>query len=312
MHAPHEGAILKKLVYALLVVLTSCSTTQPLVEATTTTTNRTTTTLAELVEGVNAYSRGEPYDKPTDGNGIHVYERDGVRYRHPVAQTQYALSLVEAFFATGNREWLAAAEANAQDLIDNASPEGILEYWFDFPLHGDPDNTIHAPWRSAMAQGQFLSLTTRLWQATDDPYWRVAADETFETLLDQDTDQWVTFTDEEGYVWLEEYAGDVEPMRVLNGHVFAMYGLYDYHHATGSVEALELFYAAGETVLRYMPQLRVPDDVSWYGIRIQDNPIAQSASYHAIHIRQLDTLALMTGNPEYAEWARLLEADFSG
>lgn len=225
----------------------------------------TTTTTVYLVAGIRTYETAEPLNRSVDESGIHIYERGGVRYRHPVGQAQYALSLVETWRHSGDPGLLSAAETNAQDLIDRTMTEGVLEYHFDFPLHGDRDNTIHAPWRSAMAQGLFLSLTIRLWEETGDPYWRVIADQTLDTLLDQESERWVTFTDENGMVWLEEYAGDVEPMRVFNGHVFAMYGLYDYWQATGSVEAAELFNSAAETILYYMPEFREPGDTPGMG-----------------------------------------------
>ncbi len=270
----------------------------------------TTTTLPALIAGVNPYPHEVPFEKPVDENGVLVYERDGVRYRHPVGQSQYGLSLFESYRVTGNTEWLRLAEVNAQDLIDTTMVDGMLEYPFDFALHGDPDNTLHALWRSAMAQGQYLSLVVRLWEETGNPHWRTVADQTLVTLTEQDREDWVTFTDDNGMVWLEEYAGDVEPMRVLNGHIFAMFGLYDYHQATGSVEALELFWAAGDTVLRYMPEWREPGEISWYGLRVQNLPIAQSPTYHGVHIGQLRALAEMTGDPRFGEWADLLESDF--
>lgn len=292
---------MRRRVFALMLLVSACAAPLPAGDSVL----RDTT----LVPGVDPYFRSTPFDAETDENGIHMYERDGVRYRHPVAQTQYAISLVEGYETSGDPSWLRVAEANARDLIDNVMRDGVLEYHFDFPLHGDPENTIHAPWRSAMAQGQFLSLAVRLWQATNDPYWRGMADQTFDTLADQGSDMWVTFRDDEGYVWLEEYAGDVEPMRVLNGHIFAMYGLYDYYQATGSPEARDLFEEAGKTVLRYMPDLREPGEISWYGMRIQDRPNAQSEKYHRIHIRQLRNLYAMTQDPVYLVWASLLEED---
>ncbi|WP_026930808.1 D-glucuronyl C5-epimerase family protein [Glycomyces tenuis] len=226
-------------------------------------------------------------------------------------QTQYAISLLGEYEATGDAAKLAAAEANARDLLDTAATGWVLEYGFDFALHGDKKNTVHAPWRSAMEQGQFLSLATRLWRATDDRYWRDAAEHVFRTLLDEDSDRWTTFVDDDGYTWLEEYAGDVEPMRVLNGHVFAMYGLYDYWQATKDEAALLLFNKAAATVLHYVPRLRVPGGPSWYGMRVQDDPKAQSEKYHRIHIRQLEHLAAMTGADRFKELAELLREDFA-
>ncbi|THV29121.1 D-glucuronyl C5-epimerase family protein [Glycomyces paridis] len=264
-----------------------------------------------LTSGIDPYHRDVALPLPTDDWGINLWERAGKRYRHPVQQTQFALSLLGEYRATGDLGKLALADANARDLLDRAANGYVLQYGFDFPLHGDAANTIHAPWRSAMAQGLLLSLSTRLWTLAEEPRWLDVADGVFATLLDEDAEDWVTFTDAEGFTWLEEYAGDVEPMRVLNGHVFAMYGLYDYWHATKTDEALTLFNRAAATVLHYVPRLRVPGAASWYGMRVQDNPIAQSPKYHRIHIGQLGRLADMTGCDRFRELAETLREDFS-
>ncbi|GAB3229742.1 hypothetical protein GCM10027447_23320 [Glycomyces halotolerans] len=44
--------------------------------------------------GTDPYHRDRVLDLSTDENGIHLYERNGERYRHPVQQTQYAISLL--------------------------------------------------------------------------------------------------------------------------------------------------------------------------------------------------------------------------
>ena len=50
------------------------------------------------------------------------------------------------------------------------------------------------------------------------------------------------YKDKEGFVWYEEYPSlENEPPHVLNGFIFALFGLYDYYKATESEEALELF-----------------------------------------------------------------------
>lgn len=168
-----------------------------------------------------------------------------------------------------------------------------------------------------MAQGQILSLFVQLAEATDDPKWRNEADRAFAPLLeiyasdDLPKDHpWVVFVDSGEWLWLEEYAGDVEPMRVLNGHIFAMFGLYDYWMLTHDDRAQGLFNGAAATVLEFVPHLRNPGEASWYGMRIQDNPNAQSEKYHRIHVEQLAMLGQMTGDDRFTELSEQLRSDF--
>lgn len=257
----------------------------------------------------------------TDYRGLHFYERNDQRYFHPVGQAQLALSMHNNWKVKGDDAYLEHCELNGEDILENATEhDGALwlPYGFDFPLHGDPENTIHADWWSGMAQGQVLSLMCRLAGDTGDRKWRNAADSIFESFLRIHSfdsvpadHPWTVFVDANGYLWFEEYAGDVEPMRVLNGHIFALYGLYDYWALTGDNRAARLFDGGAETVLEYVPQLRVPGEPSWYGMRIQDNPVAQSEGYHRIHIGQLSMLALMTGDDRFEDLSEQLSDDFS-
>lgn len=255
-----------------------------------------------------------------DANGVHYYELDGERMSHPIAQGHFALNMLSNYELTGEQRFLELALANADNLVQTYSEgEGAiwLSYPFDFPLHGDPDNTIHTPWHSAMAQGVLLSLTVKLAVETGDDTWATAADEVFESFLEVRVEDdlpleepWSVFVTDDGWLWLEEYAGDVEPMRVLNGHIFAMYGLYFYYQLTRDERAFDLFEGAASTVLGFVPKLRNPGDVSWYGMRVQDNPVAQNEGYHRIHVRQLAMLADMTGDERFDVLSEELRSDF--
>ncbi|MGO1770205.1 MAG: D-glucuronyl C5-epimerase family protein [Microbacterium sp.] len=259
-------------------------------------------------------------EEAVDANGIHLYERDGIRYVHPVAQAQFGLAMLSNWRASGDEHYLDLATANADHLLQEFGNDDTpvwLSYEFDFELHGDPSNTIHGPWWSAMAQGQLLSLTSRLAQDTGDPRWREAAHAVFLSFVeiheegDLPADSpWVVFVEDDGWLWLEEYAGNVEPMRVLNGHVFAMYGLYDYWRLTGDERAEQIFDGAAETMLEFVPQLRNPGEPSWYGMRVQDNPVAQDEGYHRIHVRQLAMIGNMTDDERFTELSNQFRSDF--
>lgn len=256
--------------------------------------------------GVSTWVDARLSSFPVDANGIYVYRVNGRRVPHPVAQSRFVIALVDQWKHDRDPAHLEQADANLRDLMDKAMVDGVLRYRFDFALHGRRSETIHAPWRSAMAQGMYLSAVVRMWQATGDDFWKQQSDRTFMTLANQKTASWVSFTDDRGYTWFEEYAGDTRPMRVLNGHNFAIFGVYDYWVATDSRRAGELVKTAARTVLQYMPQLREPGAVSWYGVR---RPSAQSAKYHDIHVFQLRKLAAITGDRRFVLWANALEQD---
>jgi len=163
-----------------------------------------------------------------------------------------------------------------------------------------------------MAQGEALSLFIRLAQATGDNSWRIAADKTFLSLRLGFTagGPWVTHRDGNGRLWLEEYPWRTPSGsgRVLNGHIFAMYGVWDYWFATRSGIAANLFTDAAATVKRYaLANFRNPGWASSYALR----GTTPTEKYHTIHVDQLLHLHAMAGDAAFATAAESLQADFS-
>lgn len=166
-----------------------------------------------------------------------------------------------------------------------------------------------------MAQGQALSLFSRLYDQTGDQKWKKAADETWKSFPQtyNASKPWSSIV-VDGHLYLEEYAGNLPPLLVLNGQIFAAFGLYDYWRVTGDTQALQFLDGTVTTVLgRMMPMVRVPGGVSYYCVQASycQTPRWQSQGYHVIHSWQLDTLARLTGDEDFANWAALLRKDWS-
>jgi hypothetical protein len=252
---------------------------------------------------------------PVDTTGVAIYrDKFGRRFNHPVAMAQYALSALSEYRVTRDPIWLDRAIANAQRLIDtHTDRDGAM--WFTYPFHWTYyKRTLKAPWYSGMAQGTALSLFTRL--AQEQPKvarWRDAADRVFAGFLQpySGTRPWSTIVDHH-HLWFEEYAGNQPPLLVLNGHVFALYGLYDYFTLTGNEKASLLFDGGATTVRETMPLFRVEGGISYYCVQegYGRSALWQNAGYQGIHIDQLAMLASMTGDPIFQEWSDLLAADY--
>lgn len=253
---------------------------------------------------------------PLDASGIAIWrDTRGKPQNHPVYLAQYALAALGGYTRTGDSRYLDRAVAHAERLATIAEPDETGAPWFVYRHpHRYYDVTVPVPWWSSMGQGQPLSLFCRLAQLQpDDTRWRELADSTFRTFdywraLGR---PWITTMDAKGYLWFEEYAADVEPLRVINGHIFALYGLYDYAMLTGDAHAIDLFDGGATTVREYIPTFRVPGGVSYYCARegYCQRPEWQNASYHPIHIQQLRMLGHMTGDSTFEEGAQALEAD---
>lgn len=177
------------------------------------------------------------------------------------------------------------------------------------------DRTLTAPWWSGMAQGEALTVFSRLAQIQPDhEIWRVAADRTFDSFLQRgsgNTQPWSTVIDN-GYLWFEEYAGNQPPLLVMNGHVFAIFGLFEYWLLTSDARAATYIDRGATAILSAMPVIRAEGAVSLYCSQRDYCRSAewQNATYHPIHIQQLNALGRITGAPEFGEWAAILERDW--
>lgn len=206
--------------------------------------------------------------------------------------SQWGLGCYERYLSEEGEEWLAAALDAGRFLADAQEPTG-----------GWPEpNATHtyrltAPWLSAMAQGQCSSLLTRLSLETGSEELAASAARGLAPMRLPSTRGGVAATLEDG-VFLEEYPTE-PPSFVLNGAVFAVWGAYDVGVGLANDEARKLFDAAAETLARTIDRW---DTGYWslydlYPHRVQN---VASPFYHALHVRQLDALAGMSGRPEIA------------
>jgi hypothetical protein len=253
---------------------------------------------------------GYDRDVPRDSVGVRMHEIDGTLYNHPVAQAQDGLMSLSDYRITGAARDLARAAADAQRLIERrvGSDGGSWyhAYPFDFELHSSSGTVMRAPWFSGMAQGQVLSLFTRMYQVTGELRYRNAAAATFRSFLNapvQGRPSTVNI-DPSDYLWIEEYpvwpttASD----RTLNGHVFGVFGLYEWFRLEGDQLAADLWNGG-----LAMPQALVPSrfrDSEWVSRYCLAHPEVRAARYHEVHRQQLLFLHASTGD---AAWSRLAD-----
>ncbi|MCZ7438574.1 D-glucuronyl C5-epimerase family protein [Micromonospora sp. WMMC241] len=250
--------------------------------------------------------------QPHDTSGVRLYEWQGSLYDHPVVQADWGLDNLNAYQLTGDRFFLDRAIAQAQRNLDRkVESRGAWWYSYPFDLPRCTGQLLKSPWYSAMGQGELLSLFVRLYEVTGLAKWRWAADRTFLslTLEPQLGLPWVSWTDANGYLWLEEYPDSpgVQGERVLNGMIYAFYGVYDYWRITRDSRPLSIMDGAATTVRRYVPAaLRVPQWASRYSIGC----MRSYPSYHRVHTLQMLSLHQLTYAGVFAAYADMLRADY--
>lgn len=230
-----------------------------------------------------------------DGEGVVVWKREGEFVDHPVRLAQTTILFVHAYELSKEAAYLERAKKHADRLASIAEKQKngyYFPYTYDHSLHGV--EMMKSPWYSGMAQGQALSAFARVYKATNDKKYLDYANQTFQSLIPNTENHGVSIIDQHGYYWIEEYPSK-EPTHVLNGYIFAIYGLYDYFQVSQDPLSKKYLQASLTTISAYIDQYQRPGEASYYGLKYDH----VSKRYHAIHTRQLFALYRMTDEKSF-------------
>jgi len=142
-------------------------------------------------------------------------------------------------------------------------------------------------------------------QATGDSTFKESAHRAFESFQRPVSGGGVLVEDDRGHVWIEEYLVD-PPSHILNGFIWALWGVHDYARWTGSLEAKSLW----ESCLRTL-EARLGDfDTGWWSLYEASagaTRVLASRYYHTLHITQLRVLHRLSGLETFAARAERFE-----
>jgi hypothetical protein len=162
-------------------------------------------------------------------------------------------------------------------------------------------STLKAPWYSGLAQGQGISLLLRAYRATGTPAYLDAAERAFSCFLKSTSEGGIRFTDAKGNLWFEEYIVS-PPTHILNGFIWAIWGVYDYFLATESSTARNLFLQAILTLRENLARY----DLGFWSLYEQSGtmlPMVASRFYHRLHVTQLRIMHRIAGDEIFARYA---------
>lgn len=245
-----------------------------------------------------------PPRPPRDRNGVPMMRWGGRLYYRPGEIAINGMKRIEGYLDTGKQAQLDQALLQARFLRRMALTRrhaDWLPFWFDYPAGGQ-----RAPWFNAMGQGLVLSFFVRLHALTGDPAHLDAARLVFRSFRrsQRSGGPWVAFVDRAGYLWLEHYPTP-RPTHVLNAHLWATFGLYEYWQATRSRAARELLEGAILTMRDHAHRYRRPGALSRYDLRTG----SAFSKYHEIHVWQLRLLARISGERSLWRLADRLRED---
>jgi hypothetical protein len=208
-----------------------------------------------------------------------------------VTVTQFGLGCFERHLAGEGEAWLEGARSAGEHLLAEQDPDGAWMQMYRYP-HSLP---LPPPWPSAMAQGEAASLLVRLHAATGEERYAAAALAALQPMR-VPTRAGGTQATLGGGPWPEEYP-TLPGSYVLNGGLFAMWGVRDVAVGLGDATAAAEFEAYATTLSR---ELHRWDLGGWSRYDLFPHPIANPASsfYHQLHVTQLRAAAILRPDPE--------------
>jgi heparosan-N-sulfate-glucuronate 5-epimerase len=225
-----------------------------------------------------------------------------------VEPIQYGLGCLENHVRTGERSWLETAIAAGDHLVaaqqDGDGPTAGA--W----LHHDPlghTYDLQVPWVSAMPQGEAASLLVRLHRATGRPDFAAAARAAIAPL------RWLTSEGGAsaplGDARIPEEYPTQPPSLVLNGAIYALWGLRDVATGLDDARAATDFEAGVEALARHLHHW---DTGRWSRYDLYPHagghPNVASPAYHRLHIDQLSVRELLAPDERFSR----MRARFEG
>jgi heparosan-N-sulfate-glucuronate 5-epimerase len=257
----------------------------------------------ELREYYMLFAEKADYAGEYDGAGIpllNYHGRIGPQY-NPIAIAQWGLGNYNLYCPSGDadrkKKFLAATDWLWAHLEQNSHGVWVWNHNFDWEYR----TPLKAPWYSGLAQGQGISLLLRAYRETGATKYLEAADRAFASFMKSTDEGGVALVDEHGNTWFEEYIVS-PPTHILNGFIWAAWGVYDYFLATRSKPAADLFDKAIQTLRSNLDRY----DLGFWSLYEQSGtllPMVASSFYHRLHVVQLRVLHRLTGEPLFAEFA---------
>lgn len=223
-------------------------------------------------------------------------------YHRFIGLGQWGLGAFERYLAGDPGSWMDGLVQAGEFLVERQIQSGVGQGGWAEPSDNRATFRIRGPWLSAMAQGECASLLVRLAVETGREEFAQAARR---GISPYSVPVWKGGVQAQldGRLFPEEYP-TTPSSYVLNGAIFAIWGLHDVWVGLGDDRTGELYADAvgmlAETVHRW--DLGYWSRYDLYRHRWGVNNVA-NANYHRLHITQLEAMHRLEPRPQFEAMA---------
>jgi hypothetical protein len=236
-----------------------------------------------------------------DKNGIPYYNLDAKPTYKPVITIQYALMCYDLLKKGIETEENTLKIKKCLKWLDDKKEHFKDSYIWRNEYNEQYD--IQKGWVSGMYQGQAISFYLRAYQLFNDITYLKTAEKIFNSFDISFEEGGFKRVDENGCLWFEEYPTD-KPSYVLNGFIYAMFGIFDFYRVTKRDDAKLLWDSCTHTL-----EININKYDVWYW-SIYDQLNEQLVSYYYqrnVHIPLMQIMHRLTHNDIYLNYANKWE-----
>lgn len=222
---------------------------------------------------------------------------------NPTHIAMYGLQQYSRFVATRDPAARASAIRHARWFVRNQdSRTGAWRYPFPYRV-GGMGVLLPRGWTSAMAQGQAVSLLTRVHRIDPGHAEYLRAARRALAPLEVPVARGGLLATDGGRPFYEEYP-TTPPSFTLNGFQFTMLGLADLA-SLGDARAQRLYDRGEATLTRMLPRYDAGTTTAYHLGHLTNppRPIHQARGYHATHVMLLRAMNHIHANPTFMRWS---------
>ncbi|QSE98445.1 D-glucuronyl C5-epimerase family protein [Fulvivirga lutea] len=236
-----------------------------------------------------------------DQNGVPRISFKGELGYFPINIAQYGFMLHAEWLETGNIETLELMKSCLNVLEEIKTENNDHCVWWHNEINYRYN--IEPPWASAMAQGELISFYLRMYQILGETDLLNTALKSYEFMRVNVSEGGVRQYSEDLGTWLEEYPSD-PPSFVLNGFIYAIFGIYDLYRVTRNELINEDLQRLLNTVKNNLSKF---DAGFWSYYDLQKKELVRYYYQKNVHIPQLNVLYQLTNEPVFLKYAEKWE-----
>ena len=180
-------------------------------------------------------------------------------------------------------------------LLDHQDDDGAYRHNFKLPYYD-----FRPPWIGGLSQGLAISALIEAYKKYNKKIYLDQASQAFTCLSRDIDDHGCLHIDENGYTWIEEY--NIRPVpHILNGFIYALFGVYDFAQETNNTTAQTLWNDGIKTLENNLYRYR---NGLWSRYNLVDRYPA-TIPYHTIHVKQLYALYEITKKDIFLQYATM-------